>query len=575
MGKINKSPSYLLRVSTLYHFRYVFPKKYCNLLAGEIRVSLNTGSLKVARPLAAMLANATGIFINGKKETAMGLTKKEIKAALGAYLRATLELNEESRLKGREPFQTDERGIDMKTLNDTGRLTPESLLKLNAIALKDQLSGKENYSQYDDGAFISEEVNEFLKGSGLPEIFQEDPLHKFVHKELLKIKQAINRIEQDHTQGNYNTPTELSVLAAYPDPEGLAYQQPSNKIDPKPISQLIDQYINENVSDNKWKASTLKEYKNHLKSFIEITGDCDLSELNHDITRTFFDKLKALPPNRSKIKVYMNKTIPELLDMDLPPETCLSPQTINNTMQSLSAFFNWAVTRQYMSVDYTKGMKVKINQKAADLKDPFSDVELKILFDELEAFRNEPNISYRWWVSLIALYTGARLEEISQLHVEDIRKQDEVWVFDINDKGEKGLKNINSRRLIPIHDQLIQCDFLEYFEKTKAAGEIRLFPTLKPLQGKYGHYISKWFGSFLKKLKIKSDLHNVSFHSFRHTFITKAKHSELLEGYIKQIVGHSEGSIDYDMYGKAFLIVKLKEIIDQIVFCSLFKGDIK
>lgn len=100
MERINKSPSYLLRVGTRYHFRFVFPKTYCNLLAGEVRLSLQTGSLRKARPLAAMLAQKTKELLESSEPQKMTITKQEIKAALGSYLRASLELNEESRYRG-------------------------------------------------------------------------------------------------------------------------------------------------------------------------------------------------------------------------------------------------------------------------------------------------------------------------------------------------------------------------------------------------------------------------------------------------------------------------------------------
>lgn len=38
------------------HFRYVIPAKYHNYVRGEIRLSLGTGTLSVARPKSAILA---------------------------------------------------------------------------------------------------------------------------------------------------------------------------------------------------------------------------------------------------------------------------------------------------------------------------------------------------------------------------------------------------------------------------------------------------------------------------------------------------------------------------------------
>ncbi len=40
---------------------------------------------------------------------------------------------------------------------------------------------------------------------------------------------------------------------------------------------------------------------------------------------------------------------------------------------------------------------------------------------------------------VIALHSGAKLEEICQLHLADIRQEDGVWVFDINNQAGKAI----------------------------------------------------------------------------------------------------------------------------------------
>jgi len=62
---------------------------------------------------------------------------------------------------------------------------------------------------------------------------------------------------------------------------------------------------------------------------------------------------------------------------------------------------------------------------------------------------------YQFWLPLIALHTGARLNEIAQLRVEDIKDIDGIKCFYINEEHElKTLKNTNSMRYIPIHSAL-------------------------------------------------------------------------------------------------------------------------
>ena len=60
---------------------------------------------------------------------------------------------------------------------------------------------------------------------------------------------------------------------------------------------------------------------------------------------------------------------------------------------------------------------------------------------------------------LIGLYSGLRMGEICGLQLEDIKKIDEVWCFDVNEEQDKRLKTVNSKRIVPVHPHLIMCRF--------------------------------------------------------------------------------------------------------------------
>lgn len=109
----------------------------------------------------------------------------------------------------------------------------------------------------------------------------------------------------------------------------------------------------------------------------------------------------------------------------------------------------------------------------------------------------------RFWIPLISLYSGLRLEEICQLLVEDIRKVGNLTVFDIRltaDSGFKSLKTESSTRIVPIHPELVRLGFLKFVNK-RASGQ--LFSALpRTSNGTLGHTISKWFGRLLNKVTL-------------------------------------------------------------------------
>ena len=154
----------------------------------------------------------------------------------------------------------------------------------------------------------------------------------------------------------------------------------------------------------------------------------------------------------------------------------------------------------------------------------------------------------RFWLPLLARFTGARLEELCQLHTADFIEAQGTPCIRIDDRhdGQK-LKNQSSRRTLPIHPALIGLKLLDHVESIRASGATRVFPDLKPTRGKYGHAPSKWFSRYRTKVNI--DDPRKTFHSFRHTFIDDLREAGVQDSLIKQMVGHEDHSVTFHVYG--------------------------
>ena len=211
----------------------------------------------------------------------------------------------------------------------------------------------------------------------------------------------------------------------------------------------------------------------------------------------------------------------------MKPEKTRSPKTVNMNTMRISSLFNYAVKNGYMSSNPAADLQIKINKRADQQREAFSPEDLDKLFNSPDYKNGTHKHPYRFWIPLIALYSGCRLEEICQLHLEDIRQEDSVWVFDINDKEGRQLKNRSSVRLLPIHPFLIKMGLLVYADSLREKEDIdRLFPELRNTQqGKYGHYPSRWFATYRQKCGVGGP--GKTFHSFRHTFITQLKHKQV------------------------------------------------
>jgi len=144
-------------------------------------------------------------------------------------------------------------------------------------------------------------------------------------------------------------------------------------------------------------------------------------------------------------------------------------------------------------------------------------------------------------------YTGARIEELAALRLDDIKEVDGVWVADIN-TSHRRLKNKSSIRQVALHPVVLGLGFADYVAKRRAQGNALLFPELGLRQGRRGVTASNWFGRFLSRQGITAT--DKVFHSFRHTLIDYCKQAGLDETALKDIVGHDNSSITYGLYGK-------------------------
>ena len=250
------------------------------------------------------------------------------------------------------------------------------------------------------------------------------------------------------------------------------------------------------------------------------------------------------------------------------------------------------------------GMLALANKTAetADVIDKLSErtginrEELQRIFDSDYYRSANYNRSYQYWVIHLAAFTGARVNELAQLSPSDIEKdKDGLWFIKITaalDEGEdsKSLKNEESRRLIPVHQKLIDLGFISYVEKKKKEGVSNLFGINPAKADKYGKAPSQWFNNKYLRDFLKIDDPAVVFHSFRHRFITSLSqaiidNSGLAEETIlkeripealvlRRIAGHSvahaltAGRSQYDIhtdtYTGEFSIASMKRVIDRL-----------
>lgn len=197
-------------------------------------------------------------------------------------------------------------------------------------------------------------------------------------------------------------------------------------------------------------------------------------------------------------------------------------QTIKAHLTNTSEFFDWIVKRFYKfnsqcSV-YLKTKKEDLGSSESKEKEGFTSEELKKIFTAKAYLEGTYSRSADYWIKLIALFTGARLSEIAQLELDDIKQVTGTWCFDINEDGDdKSIKKKTSKRVTVIHEQLIKLGIIDYVNLMRKKKYTRLFPNeLKnEKSGKFGATTQR-INRSIQALGIVDK----GTHTFRHTIKT-------------------------------------------------------
>ena len=327
------------------------------------------------------------------------------------------------------------------------------------------------------------------------------------------------------------------------------------------ISVGIDKFISE-----KYKLTSKSEMmmRTHIEMLIEEFGDISLGKLDRGMCVKFKDDIRKLPRNRSKIQQYRNLDFHEQVSLNVDEKDRISTTTVNNILGYVSSFMKWSRINGFVEVNFFEGMKLKKQIRQRDERDRFTEKELKKIFQKHNyiEFTEVENHKYsNYWTPLISVFSGMRLNEICSLYLDNIIQdkvngRKKIWCFNIleePDRPDKHLKTLSSKRVVPIHDTLIDLGFIEFVEllKKRHTNRQRLFQELKYGEGSYIRNVSYFFNKkYLPLLGLKTDKKN--FHSIRHTVVDHLKQRLVDISFINELVGHHHGNIDLDRYGKGY-----------------------
>jgi len=526
---------YLLKRDGRYYFRIRVPLDLRRWFAPreEIKKSLKTNGYNGAKCLVRVwIYRSEQLF--AQLRSAM-LTDDQIKQLVADYLHETLVESEEMRLGGGGLFADDEEGEQGTSVIDTHLTLLSDRVENLARGEYGAVSGVADYLLEKEGIAVDKDSREYQK----------------LCRETLQVVIEAMKIEIERTKGNYDnwydrrSHPSVALTTSSPSPTMLTASQEKPGV---MLSTAIREYVEEHSAGEHWTKKTRAESEGIYKLLIGIVGDRDTRELDYKILADFRGALTRYPSNANKKKEYRGKSIREILQMEIANP--LSISSVNKYIIRIGAFLKWCVKRGYVEANYAEGLTIaKRNTKEEEEREIYSQEDLKRLIESpLSGFRKaRPE---RFWIPLIGLYTGMRLNEICQLYLEDIREEQGILCFDVNDKGDKRLKNASSERVIPIHSALLDLGIREYVEALRADGKVRLWENLKKKRDGYSQSFGRWFQRHNRKYVTEN--RKRVFHSFRHTLADNLKQRQVNDLIIGEILGHSHGSITSSRYGKSY-----------------------
>ena len=225
-------------------------------------------------------------------------------------------------------------------------------------------------------------------------------------------------------------------------------------------------------------------------------------------------------------------------------ENDLANNTIKDRLGTVRQLIGFAVKNGYISENVAENIRAEKRAGADHERIPFTIEQLNEFFSgpvHAECRRDKGGAGEaQFWLPILGLYSGSRLQDLAQLLIVDVLEIDSVgWFLDVNKNGGKQVKNDFTPRIFPVHEALVRLGFLEFVKRMKDAGEDRLFPLVTHTERQVAKNWGQWFGRYQRSLlgpvppKKKRD-----FHSLRHTFRSAAENCRLNEYELESLQGH-------------------------------------
>lgn len=260
-------------------------------------------------------------------------------------------------------------------------------------------------------------------------------------------------------------------------------------------------------------------------------------------------------------------------DEVLPGDKRRSAQTVNSGYLSpLRSAFRHGVEEGLIARDPAKEVARVTQAKAPKIREKdFTKAEQRVILSAASKIDTSGELTYRQlvqrWVPWICAYTGARVNEITQLRAEDVQQIDGCWVIKIT--PEAGRVKTKELRYVPVHEHLLAQGFLSLVKK-QGKGPIFYDPDKGNPDSERGQYkkAGERLAAWVRSLGI-TDPNIKPNHAWRHTFKTISLEVGMHERAADYMQGHASKGV-----GRTYGHATIKALAQQMALIPRFEVEV-
>lgn len=316
-----------------------------------------------------------------------------------------------------------------------------------------------------------------------------------------------------------------------------------------PVKNPHQQIINEMKKDNFTFKQVYEEYK-ELKFPTVAEGRYEKNYHKRAKGKLSYNYSRGLVTAFNQCEILHDKVYKELKTSDF--QKFLNDQkkgysTLKQFINLFKHLDSYALQEDIIDKGYSQFLKVPVPNEPKIIKKPFTYAQIDYLWNiKTNDYREE----FIRDILLIALYTGARADEILSIKTENIFLEQNFFVGGLKTKAGINREIPIHRKIKPIIEKYYNTehDFLFHMPDSKIAGGRK---------ANYDYYLYHYKLNFIEKHPF---LEHHTAHECRHTLRTELEKLNVKEIIINSIIGHSNDNVGKDIYTHISIEEKLEAI---------------